>query len=267
MPINQQTAEGETMAQSNWTRNETLMAFTLYRLLPVSHLTVRNEDICSLAKAIGRTPAAVKLKAWNIAAYDSNRIAVGKKGMEHGSHMDRAIWEEFEAKGDSLLDEGLDLLAKSLTNLPRSRTVHYAIEELPPIGAERKALRTERVNQQYFRNRLMENYGGKCCVTGIAIPELLIASHIKPWAQSDPKTERLAADNGLLLNALHDRAFDQGLITVTKDYRIVLSSKVSRDGAASCMLLKSEGQRIAVPSIKPPAKEFLEYHNDVIFVA
>ncbi len=255
------------MARHDWTRNDTLMAFVLYRLLPPSHLTVQNEDIRSLASAIGRTPAAVKLKTWNIAAHDANRIAAGKAGMQHGSRMDTAIWDEFDAKGDALLEEGLALLSSALKGLPHSQSITYAITELPPIGTERKAVRTERVNQQYFRNSLMTNYGGKCCITDIAVPELLIASHIKPWAQSDPRTERLAADNGLLLNALHDRAFDQGLMTITTDYRIVLSSKVKRDAAAARTLLQFEGQKISVPSIKPPAKEFLEYHNDVIFVA
>lgn len=255
------------MARNDWTRDETLMAFTLYRTLPPSRLTTSDADIKSLANAIGRTPAAVKLKAWNIAAHDANRIAAGKAGMGHGSRADIAIWSEFEEKGDLLLQEGIELLSAALKSQPHSKSIEYAIAELPPEGIERVSMRVERVNQQYFRNSLMTNYQGKCCVTGISVPELLVASHIKPWAESDPKTERLSADNGLLLNALHDRAFDRGLMTITKDYRIVLSSKLKRNAAGAQMLLESEGRRITVPAVKPPAKEFIEYHNDVIFVA
>ena len=63
-----------------------------------------------------------------------------------------------------------------------------------------------RVNQRFFRDLILDNYQSQCCLTGIAVPDLLIASHIVPWAD-DPKN-RLNPCNGLCLNALHDKAFD-----------------------------------------------------------
>ena len=95
---------------------------------------------------------------------------------------------------------------------------------------------------------------------------MLVASHIKPWRDSDPKTERLVASNGILLNALHDKAFDKGLMTLSKDFEVILSPKLARNDITSEWLFKFEGQRIAMPSVMPPAQEFIEYHQDVVFL-
>ena len=73
---------------------------------------------------------------------------------------------------------------------------------------------------------VLNSYENKCCITGLAIPELLVASHIKPWKDADSRTERTNPMNGLTLNALHDKAFDRGLITVTPDYIIKVSSEI-----------------------------------------
>ena len=72
---------------------------------------------------------------------------------------------------------------------------------------------------------LLANYGGTCCLTGIDIPALLTASYIKPWAAAT-WSERLMSSNYLLLNALHDRAFDRSPITLDDRYRVVVSSRV-----------------------------------------
>lgn len=95
---------------------------------------------------------------------------------------------------------------------------------------------------------------------------LLVASHIKPWAASDPKAERLAPDNGLLLNALHDKAFDQGLITITKDLKIVVSSAVSHNAPENDCPWRYNGEPIAPPRRFSPRADFVEYHNDVVFI-
>ena len=99
------------------------------------------------------------------------------------------------------------------------------------------------------------------------MPQLLVASHIKPWAVADPETERLDASNGLLLNALHDRAFDKGLITVDFDGSVVVSEKVKHDdgGPNDTWLWAFEGRRVAAPRSHAPGRDYLEYHHDVIF--
>lgn len=251
----------------NWTYEETLMAFTLYYLLPPKEVDKSGADVKNLAQAIGRTPSAVALKAWNIAANDPNRVATGRVGMRNGSKLDVQIWEEYARRGNSLVEEGINLLSKTLEGMSVTSAVSYAFVDLAPEGKERSAVRMERVNQQYFRNSLIRNYEGRCCLTGLSTPPLLVASHIKPWSVCDPRTERLVASNGLLLNALHDRAFDKGLITLNRNLEVIISSKLQRDSAATDLLYKYEGRKIEHPISMPPAREFIEYHNDVVFVA
>jgi putative restriction endonuclease len=122
-----------------------------------------------------------------------------------------------------------------------------------------------RVNQQYFRNTLLENYEHQCCVTGLRVDQPLVASHIKPWSDADPASERLAADNGLLLNAFHDRAFDKGLMTIDDKYHIIVSRKVKKDDVTKRWLFDFEGQTIQMPRRCRSRREFIEYHNDVVF--
>ena len=123
---------------------------------------------------------------------------------------------------------------------------------------------TQRVNQQYFRNTLIHNYHDHCCITGIAIDPLLAASHIKPWKDSSP-TEKVAASNGLLLNAFHDRAFDQGLITLDNDFAIHVSPHVEHTEINDEWLYRYDGQRISLPVVCSPSREFLEFHREHIY--
>lgn len=257
------------MARRNWTIEETRAAFALYLLLEPSQIDKRNSDIIALAKALGRTPSAVALKLWNIAANDANRVESGRVGMLHGSKLDKEIWIEYDSKGDELVSESLDLLNHATAGPDKKLDSFQPIErnlELIPEGQERIATVRQRVNQQYFRNSLLSAYQNKCCITGLSIPKLLVASHIKPWRICDPKSERLATDNGLLLNAFHDRAFDQGLITIDQQYKVRVSHTVKHKQDPLDWLWSFDGTEIDLPSVKKPKKEFIEYHNDVVFL-
>lgn len=112
------------------------------------------------------------------------------------------------------------------------------------------------------------NYGGACCITGLCIPTLLTASHIKPWKDSNPQIERTNPQNGLCLNALHDRAFDRGLITITTDYKVVVSKQIKDFYTVKAVqesFKKYDGRKIDLPEKFLPARQFIEYHNEHIF--
>ena len=127
---------------------------------------------------------------------------------------------------------------------------------------ERIAIVKSRVGQGLFREKLFEKYHGRCIITGIDHPKLLVASHIKPWAASSNK-ERLQVDNGLLLSATYDRLFDSGLITFDHKGKIFLSSLLSHENISRLQLTPKTVYPLLVT---PQMKDHLEYHNDRIFV-
>ena len=90
------------------------------------------------------------------------------------------------------------------------------ITEFPEGIDVRRSVKT-RVNQDFFRRMVLASYENKCALTDIEAPELLIASHIVPWAEN--KDVRTAPQNGICLNALHDRAFEEGYLISTMNMR------------------------------------------------
>lgn len=137
------------------------------------------------------------------------------------------------------------------------------VSEIIKEGLEKERLVKTRVNQSLFRTMLLATYNNKCCITQIENPELLIASHIIPWGKDEKN--RLNPMNGLLLNALHDRAFENGLITITEEYTINVSSLLKKKNTPESIqqnFLDYEGKRIFLPDKFLPAKQFLKIHND-----
>ena len=107
----------------------------------------------------------------------------------------------------------------------------------------------------------------KCWITGLSIPDFLVASHIKPWSKD--KENRTNPHNGLCLNSIHDKAFDKGFITVTSDYKILVSNyfdNYSNEKAVNDFFKKYENHKIILPDRFLPSKEFLEYHQKNIFI-
>lgn len=252
------------MAGKRWTYEETQMAFALYYLIPANEIDKKDADVWRLAEGLARTPRSVAMKLWNIAALDERRVDQGKAGLRHGSSLDAKAWEDYRVQGDDFIWDGIDLLNSVLSREKLTPGVKYAMVYLRE-GGERTVEAKQRINQRYFKNSLVQNYSGRCCLTGLRITELLIASHIKPWAACDDGFERIDPRNGLLLNAFHDKAFDRGLITLTKDMEIVVSRRVAHDEANDGWLWAYDGQRIELPTCNAPAPKFIEYHQDCVF--
>jgi len=184
------------------------------------------------------------------------------QGASHGSKAEEDIWDEFNGNWEALAFESERLLAKAT-----GRDISQLVESLPEgRSAERTVF--VRVNQSFFRSAVLAAYDLKCCITGLAVPELLTASHIIPWAVDEKN--RTNPRNGLCLNATHDRAFDCGLLTVTPDYHVRLSPILkprSKDPALAAFLLRYEKRKIALPERFRPEPAFLEYHNRKVFRA
>jgi putative restriction endonuclease len=113
---------------------------------------------------------------------------------------------------------------------------------------------------------VLSSYNNTCCITGLQKPELLVASHIRRWAD-DPEN-RMNPRNGLALNALHDRAFEAGLIAIGSEYKILLCSalKKSKDPAVGVHFLPYEGAELRLPTRFLPDDGFLKGHLERRFL-
>ncbi|MHB1282317.1 MAG: HNH endonuclease [Metallibacterium scheffleri] len=104
-----------------------------------------------------------------------------------------------------------------------------ALAALPAAarGTEVERLVRQRVGQQTYRDALLDYWGGACAVTGIALPDVLRASHAKPWADCASDAERLDVFNGFLLVANLDALFDRFLISFDVTGRLLVSPTIS----------------------------------------
>jgi putative restriction endonuclease len=121
-----------------------------------------------------------------------------------------------------------------------------------------------RINQSGFRSMILESYHHRCCITGLDLPELCIASHIIGWAER--KDTRMDPRNGLCLTATYDKAFDKHLITLDEDYRLVVSREIRehyRNEHARELFEKREGEVIWMPedADRRPLQGYLEEHR------
>lgn len=249
-----------------WSREETILAFYYYSRIPFGKLHKGNPDIIRIAEYLGRTPSSVSMKMCNFAHFDPFLEKRNISGMANASKLDREIVTSFFDNWEELTYEAyrIEKQLKVNTVPPIESSEDFQL----PMGSTTERTVKARVNQRFFRESVLTSYQNRCCITGINIPSLLIASHIKPWKDSDPATERTNPCNGLCLNALHDKAFDQGLITVLPDYTIRVSTQLSMQKHIEAIewLTRYDKHSINLPERYYPKKEYLEFHNNVIFI-
>ena len=248
--------------RNNWTEAETTLAFYYYCQIPFGKIHQSNPEIKRIGDLIGRSYAAVVRKMGNLAHYDPSQRERNIVGLSHASKLDRIIVEKYINDWDSLAFEAKSIEA---TYLGKSIEEIVEINDEFPEGQDVLQIVATRLNQDFFREAVLSSYRYACCITGMTGPDLLIASHIKPWKDSDWKKERTNPRNGLCLNALHDKAFDRGLLTVLPDFTIRVSSKLSGTDEGTAWIKQCNKQTIILPDKFLPSKEYLEYHNDVVF--
>ena len=258
--------KGAEEHRRNWTRAELILAFNLYCRIPFGRIHIRNPEVIELASAIDRSPSSVSWKLANFASLDPTLAKRNIKGAAHGSKQEKLIWNEFEGNWDALAFES-EMLRLQMLGQREAGLTHFgeAIEETFPEGKTRETVVRVRVNQSFFRRVVLSAYRSRCCITGIDVPELLVASHIVPWSLD--VANRTNPQNGLCLNALHDRAFDFGLITFTEDLTVQMSQRLDSEAspAIQSMLKIYDGTAISVPERFVPLKSFLQYHRQHIF--
>jgi hypothetical protein len=216
-----------------WTRDELIIALNLYHKLTFGQLHARQPAIVALADKLERGANSVAMKLCNFASLDTALKLRGIKGLEGASALDRETWNEFHRNLNEVVPVSEEALRKlfgvdegsELEVLPREGV---RVRKRAPTGpTETTATVKLRRGQDYFRDAVLNNFGGRCGITQLAVRELLIASHILPWGTH--VAERLNVRNGLSLSRLHDAAFDQGLITFDDSLRMVISPRLKAE--------------------------------------
>lgn len=196
----------------------------------------------------------------NFAALDPT---LPRKGMGNYSKSDAELWEEFFEAPSSFLEKAAVYIQKPSTtsnfSYPEGKDVYkgYEVRE----GQDVKRLVKTRTNQGFFRDMMLASYNGQCAATKISQTDLLIASHIKPWSKD--KEARLDPRNGILLNALHDRAFEHGFITFDNDLNLIRSRDFDLPEMAQAFFADVQ---LSKPERFAPDPVFLEHHRTYKFI-
>ncbi len=138
-----------------------------------------------------------------------------------------------------------------------------AIQQDPGLDSTTKEqIVLARYGQGLFRRRVLERERA-CRLTKITNPDLLVASHIKPWRACATAVERLDGANGLALAPHVDRLFDRGLISFEDDGRVLRSPQLNMTD------LERLGLRVACDRACDPFHEsqgsFLHYHRESVY--
>jgi len=254
-----------------WTREHFLIALNLYCKLPFGKLHKGNPIIVDTAAKMGRTPNSLAMKLCNFAALDPIQRARGVRGLPGATKQDKAMWDEFHSNLSSLGAESEQLLHDLFTQ-DESKEVDFLARDkvrlVAPSGpTESQAAVKVRRAQQFFRQAVLTAYDVRCCISGINVTRLLVASHIKPWGQFP--MDRLNPQNGLCLSTLHDAAFDAGLITLDEKLNVVLSKRLRSffpQPALELNFVPFEGAPIRLPEkLVEPDAGFLCFHREEIF--
>ena len=245
-----------------WTRKELILAFDLYCRIPFRKTKASNPWVQQFAALVGRSPASVARKLGNFGAFDPQLQRENISGLTHTSRQDRQIWDEFHNDWNALV-----YAAYKIRHSMGAGLVEQETDLAQPRGAsERLRPAKQRVHQSFFRQAVLSSYDWRCCITGIAVPECLVASHIIPWSRNEHR--RADPTNGLCLSATFDRLFDVGLISISDKLTVQLSTtlKKTRDARTSALLSVYDSAPIMQPRRFLPALDAIRWHRQNVFL-
>lgn len=136
--------------------------------------------------------------------------------------------------------------------------IESGLENIEKIN-EKEALIKQRLTQGLFREKLLKREC-KCKICEIKDEIFLIASHIKPWSESDNQ-EKIDVNNGFLFCPNHDKLFDKGYISFENTGKIKISKRFTDDDIKKFNL----SQEIKI-EVSDEVKKYLEYHRGECFI-
>ena len=256
-----------------WTPEELLLALNLYHKLTFGQLHARQPAVIELADKMNRPANSLAMKLVNLASLDPVLKMRGVKGLPGASALDRKVWTEFHENLNEAAPASEEAMRR-LFGVGESGALEVLPKEGIRVRSQPKAGPTEAVanvkirrGQEYFRDAVLNNFGGRCGICGLAIRELLIASHILPWRTY--AAERLNVRNGLCLSRLHDTAFDRGFIAFDDNFRLLLSPQLKAELSQRSIADNFgayAGEPLRIPDdAAPPEPAFLSQHRAKIF--
>jgi putative restriction endonuclease len=256
-----------------WTREQLLVVLNVYHKLNFGQMHARQPVVMALAQKLGRGANSVAMKLCNLASFDPALKLRGIKGLAGASNLDREMWDEFHADLNETVPASEDALRK-LFNADESSVLEVTPKEGVRVFKQAPSGPTEtmanvklRRGQEFFRDAVLNNFGGCCGVCRLSVRELLIASHILPWGKYP--TERLNVRNGLCLSRLHDAAFDRGFIAFDSKLRLLLSPRLKAEISQRCVadnFGEFAGEPLHFPDDAiPPDEAFIAKHRASIF--
>lgn len=255
--------EAPAKPRVGWTRDETLLVLHLYLRTPFGKQHHRNPEVVELARRLGRSPNSVAMKLNNLTSLDPAEQARGVKGLKGTSRLDREIWTAFETARLEVAAECQAAWEATCSAEPMEVGEAFLRDEWGRNASEteRYAHRKERLVQGFFRDLVLGNFENKCALTGLAGPDLLIASHIVGWAEDE--SNRLNPRNGIALNPLHDAAFDRHLVSFDDNLRLVVAPRLRDEVSGSDFggeLLRFEGTQLCTPQRHTIDRELMARH-------
>lgn len=187
---------------------------------------------------------------WIPVPKDWNRNIVHGKTYSTDMSEGARLWAEVEARL-----EHYNIVAKSFVTDSAAKE-RYGREQLVQ----------PRLGQGAFRVLVTEAYSRKCAITGEKTLPVLDASHIKPYSKGGPH----AVSNGLLLRQDLHTLFDRGYMTITEDYKIVVSKRIKEDYGNGREYYRMHGKPLLVlprSELEFPSKEFINWHNENVYVS
>lgn len=252
-----------------WQEFEFYLVMHLYQRIPFGQQDKSNRKVIDLASALGRSSSAVAMRLGNFTALDPTEKARGISGLPGGGQQCEQFWQKYYANLE-IESAKAELMWNHIVIAKKDPA---AIGD--PDDPERvftgntEVLRNsvQRLGQSFFRRAVLDIYHNKCCITGLPICSLLVASHILPWAQFP--ASRVDPSNGLCLSKIHDAAFDKGLITFDEQYRLVISKEIVHSAGLEVvkdMFLKYEGLPLTLPEKNLPSQHALSWHRNELFI-
>jgi putative restriction endonuclease len=249
--------------RTNWTEHELLIAMNLYCRLPFGQFDQSNKHVREVAEKLNRTPGSLAMKLSNFASLDSYHQSRGVVGLRGASNLDRKVWASFQENWSDMAEKSEAAFESLMADAKDPKNEPEMVTHTPAGPSEtERTIKTRRL-QRFFRNVVIASYENRCALTGIAVPQILVASHIIPWSENEDR--RADPTNGLCLNALHDKAFDRHLITFDENYRLVVSSLLKKGDIPefqSINFAKLEGVTLTLPHRFAPDPHALEQHRN-----